>query len=103
MTEESVEMTPKEDVPNDKSEDAAPSESQETAVKKGGKQSKKEKKEPKKKKVASAGSLHPKYSVMITAAISALKDRSGSSRQAILKAEILIVFKTVVIGGQREK
>merc|ERR1711973_86155 len=28
---------------------------------------------------------HPKYSVMIAAAISALKDRSGSSRQAILK------------------
>merc|ERR1712096_31650 len=28
---------------------------------------------------------HPKYSVMIAAAITALKDRSGSSRQAILK------------------
>merc|ERR1711890_156559 len=28
---------------------------------------------------------HPKYSVMIAAAIGALKDRTGSSRQAILK------------------
>ena len=28
---------------------------------------------------------HPKYSEMIKAAISALKDRGGSSRQAILK------------------
>ena len=28
---------------------------------------------------------HPKYSVMIAAAITALKDRTGSSRQAILK------------------
>merc|ERR1719341_1058917 len=28
---------------------------------------------------------HPTYSVMITAAVGALKDRTGSSRQAILK------------------
>merc|ERR1739846_291885 len=35
-----------------------------------------------KPKVAPA---HPKYSVMIAAAITALKDRTGSSRQAILK------------------
>ena len=28
---------------------------------------------------------HPKYSVMIAAAVAALKDRTGSSRQAILK------------------
>merc|ERR1711971_1400966 len=35
-----------------------------------------------KPKVAPA---HPKYSVMIAAAIGALKDRTGSSRQAILK------------------
>ena len=28
---------------------------------------------------------HPKYSVMISAAVKALKDRTGSSRQAILK------------------
>merc|ERR1712051_57921 len=32
-----------------------------------------------------APAAHPKYSVMITAAIGALKDRTGSSRQAILK------------------
>ena len=39
---------------------------------------------PKVKKVK-APAAHPKYSVMIAAAITALKDRSGSSRQAILK------------------
>ena len=39
---------------------------------------------PKVKKVK-APAAHPKYSVMIAAAIAALKDRSGSSRQAILK------------------
>merc|ERR1739838_713885 len=32
-----------------------------------------------------APAAHPKYSVMIGAAIAALKDRTGSSRQAILK------------------
>merc|ERR1711983_64392 len=32
-----------------------------------------------------APAAHPKYSVMIAAAIGALKDRTGSSRQAILK------------------
>merc|ERR1712018_432955 len=36
---------------------------------------------PKVKKAAA----HPKYSVMIAAAITSLKDRTGSSRQAILK------------------
>merc|ERR1719385_12048 len=36
---------------------------------------------PKVKKAAA----HPKYSVMIAAAITALKDRTGSSRAAILK------------------
>ena len=39
---------------------------------------------PKVKKIK-APAAHPKYSVMIAAAITALKDRSGSSRQAILK------------------
>merc|ERR1712054_74524 len=34
---------------------------------------------------AAKPSAHPKYSVMIAAAITALKDRTGSSRQAILK------------------
>merc|ERR1712020_277060 len=39
------------------------------------------------KKVAKpkAPAAHPKYSVMIAATITALKDRTGSSRQAILK------------------
>merc|ERR1712243_226716 len=32
-----------------------------------------------------ASAAHPKYSVMISAAITALKDRTGSSRGAILK------------------
>jgi hypothetical protein len=32
-----------------------------------------------------APAAHPKYSVMIAAAITALKDRTGSSRPAILK------------------
>merc|ERR1712055_515015 len=41
----------------------------------------KAKKAAKPKKVAA----HPKYSVMIAAAITALKDRTGSSRGAILK------------------
>merc|ERR1711935_777126 len=39
---------------------------------------------PKAKKVA-VPAAHPKYSVMIAAAITALKSRTGSSRQAILK------------------
>ena len=39
-------------------------------------------KKPTKPKVPAA---HPKYSVMIAAAVAALKDRTGSSRQAILK------------------
>ena len=39
---------------------------------------------PKAKKVAKPAA-HPKYSVMIAAAITALKSRTGSSRQAILK------------------
>merc|ERR1719330_463838 len=39
----------------------------------------------KKAKKAKAPAAHPKYSVMIPAAIAGLKDRSGSSRQAILK------------------
>merc|ERR1712107_617393 len=44
-------------------------------------------KAPKAKKATKpkAPAAHPKYSVMIAAAITALKDRSGSSRQAILK------------------
>ena len=40
---------------------------------------------PKIKKVKAAASNHPKYSVMIESAIKALKERNGSSRQAILK------------------
>merc|ERR1712083_1014153 len=36
-------------------------------------------------KKAKAPAAHPKYSVMIAAAITSLKDRTGSSRQAILK------------------
>merc|ERR1712121_81081 len=44
-------------------------------------------KAPKAKKAAKpkASAAHPKYSVMIAAAITALKDRTGSSRGAILK------------------
>merc|ERR1711973_55476 len=38
-----------------------------------------------KAKKPKAPAAHPKYSVMIAAAIKALKDRSGSSRQAIMK------------------
>merc|ERR1739838_455918 len=40
---------------------------------------------PKKVAKPKAPAAHPKYSVMIGAAIAALKDRTGSSRQAILK------------------
>merc|ERR1712018_176147 len=40
---------------------------------------------PKKAAKSKAPAAHPKYSVMIAAAITALKDRTGSSRQAILK------------------
>merc|ERR1712088_947833 len=40
---------------------------------------------PKKVAKPKAPAAHPKYSVMIAAAITALKDRTGSSRQAILK------------------
>jgi len=42
-------------------------------------------KKEKKPAKAKAAPTHPKYSVMITAAVGALKDRTGSSRQAILK------------------
>merc|ERR1711988_2077208 len=38
-----------------------------------------------KAKKPKAPAAHPKYSVMTAAAIAALKDRTGSSRQAILK------------------
>merc|ERR1712176_1091047 len=38
-----------------------------------------------KAKKAANPAAHPKYSVMIAAAITALKSRTGSSRQAILK------------------
>merc|ERR1712106_114635 len=41
---------------------------------------------PKVKKAPKAPAAHPKYSVMIAAAITTLKDRTGSSRQAILKS-----------------
>merc|ERR1719239_1347891 len=44
----------------------------------------KAKKEKKQAKAKTAPS-HPTYSVLITAAVGALKDRTGSSRQAILK------------------
>merc|ERR1719297_41709 len=40
---------------------------------------------PKAKKVAKAPAAHPPYATMITAAIKALGDKKGSSRQAILK------------------
>merc|ERR1712203_104990 len=40
---------------------------------------------PKKVAKPKTPAAHPKYSVMIAAAIAALKDRTGSSRQAILK------------------
>merc|ERR1711863_70767 len=40
---------------------------------------------PKKVAKPKAPAAHPKYSVMIAAAIAALKDRTGASRQAILK------------------
>merc|ERR1711973_382808 len=40
---------------------------------------------PKKAAKPKAPAAHPKYSVMIAAAITALKDRTGSSRQAIMK------------------
>ena len=36
-------------------------------------------------KTANPAPAHPKYSEMIAAAITALKERTGSSRQAILK------------------
>lgn len=44
-----------------------------------------EKKVAAKKKVVKKVADHPKYSEMIAAAIGAMKERSGSSRQAILK------------------
>merc|ERR1712204_167262 len=37
-------------------------------------------------KAPKAPAAHPKYSVMIATAITTLKDRTGSSRQAILKS-----------------
>lgn len=53
---------------------------------------------PKPKKVvkAAAGSAHPPYLEMVTQAVIALKERSGSSRQAILKY-ILANFQVIAI------
>merc|ERR1712013_483059 len=69
-------------------EEAPAAEEVAPAAKKGAKP-KKEKKATapaaKKEKKAATPAAHPKYSVMIAAAIGALKDRTGSSRQAILK------------------
>merc|ERR1719348_1707289 len=55
---------------------------------------------PKAKKAAKpkAPAAHPKYSVMIAAAITALKSRTGSSRQAILKY-ILANYKVDAAAG----
>merc|ERR1719425_79988 len=69
-------------------EEAEAAEEVAPAAKKGAKP-KKEKKAAapaaKKEKKTATPAAHPKYSVMIAAAIGALKDRTGSSRQAILK------------------
>jgi hypothetical protein len=51
-------------------------------------------KSPKKKTAAKPKkpSAHPKYSEMVGKAISALKERGGSSRQAILKYIMLLLL-----------
>ena len=43
------------------------------------------KKSPKKKAAAKKPAAHPSFNEMVAAAIAALKERSGSSRQAIVK------------------
>ena len=66
------------------------------------------------KKAKAPASHHPKYSVMIESAIKALAERSGSSRQAILKyvtanydlepkkaaSQLKLALKRAVAGGQ---
>jgi len=64
--------------------EAPPAKAAAKAGKAVGKANAKAKKEKKPTKAKTAPS-HPTYSVMITAAVGALKDRTGSSRQAILK------------------
>merc|ERR1711892_319132 len=85
MTEEETpavaEETPEAEEEAPAAEDA-PAEEEAAPAKKG--KAKKEKK-PKKETKAKAAATHPKYQDMIEAAISALKDKTGSSRQAILK------------------
>merc|ERR1712106_920350 len=85
MTEEDspavAEETPEAEEEAPAAEDA-PAEEEAAPAKKG--KAKKEKK-PKKETKAKAAATHPKYQDMIEAAISALKDKTGSSRQAILK------------------
>merc|ERR1711892_106578 len=85
MTEEEspavAEETPEAEEEAPAAEDA-PAEEEAAPAKKG--KAKKEKK-PKKETKAKAAATHPKYQDMIEAAISALKDKTGSSRQAILK------------------
>ena len=67
---------------------------------------------PKKKAAPKKVADHPKYSEMIKAAIAALKERNGSSRQAILKyikanykvgesasTHIKLALKRAVVGG----
>merc|ERR1711872_955241 len=84
MSEEG-DKTPSEAPP---AEEAVAAEEAPAPAKKAGK-AKKEKKagvaKPKKEKKPTTPAAHPKYSVMIAAAITALKSRTGSSRQAILK------------------
>merc|ERR1712106_834939 len=63
----------------------APAVEEAAPAKKAAKPKKEKKAAAPKAKKAAAPAAHPKYSVMIAAAIEALKDRTGSSRQAILK------------------
>merc|ERR1711892_676283 len=85
MTEEEspavAEETPEAEEEAPAAEDA-PAEEEAAPAKKG---KAKEEKKPKKETKAKAAATHPKYQDMIEAAISALKDKTGSSRQAILK------------------
>ena len=92
-TDPAIDEAPAEDTDHDEpmSEDAAPEETgtdTKSPAKKGAKKqaSKKSVLTPKKARKSSGdGDTHPKYSQMINDAVANLKDRNGSSRQAILK------------------
>lgn len=113
MLEEEKTSAEAEPVPEDEAKEAV-TEKKVTKGKKAKVSTDKKAPVTKPKKVKAPASQHPKYSVMIESAIKALAERSGSSRQAILKyvtanydlepkkaaSQLKLALKRAVAGGQ---